>query len=84
MTFLSLMMIIGLRAFGPFDNAHPWIGSMFGDPAESDNSDSAKSEKEQVESTQDDQTLNVLPENVVQPIAVSEGLKSLRGSKTRG
>ena len=74
MTFLSLMMIIGLRAIGPFDNTHPWVGSMFGDPAESGNIDSAKNEKEQVDSTQDDQTLNVLPENIVQPIAVSEGL----------
>ena len=74
MTFLSLMMIIGLRAIGPFDNTHPWVGSMFGDPAESGNIDSVKNEKEQVDSTQDDQTLNVLPENIVQPIAVSEGL----------
>ena len=73
-TFFSLISIIGLRAVGPFDTTHPWIGSMFSVAVEPNSIDSATGEKEQSDSTQDDQTLNVLPENVVQPIAVSEGL----------
>ncbi len=31
LTFLLLMAIIGLRAVGPFDTTHPWVGSFFED-----------------------------------------------------
>ena len=47
------MSIIGLRAVGPFDTTHPWIGSMFSAAVEPDNIDSAMGEKEQADGTQD-------------------------------
>ena len=75
MTFLGLMTIIGLRAVGPFDETHPWIGSMFSHAVtDQETGDDAADQEEQTDAVQQQQSLNVLPENYVQPVTVPERL----------
>ena len=75
MTFVGLMSIIGLRAVGPFDQSHPWIGALFANPAEEQNTDDrATGDETLTKNPQNPQSLNVTPETFVQPVAVPEGM----------
>jgi len=75
MTFVGLMSIIGLRAVGPFDQSHPWIGALFANPAEVQNTDDrATGDETLTENPQNPQSLNARPETFVQPVAVPEGM----------
>ena len=76
MTFIGLMSIIGLRAIGPFDQSHPWIGSLFASPAEEQNTDGrATGDETLTGNPQNPQSLDVTPETFVQPVAVPEGMQ---------
>ena len=74
MTFIGLMSIIGLRAVGPFDQSHPWIGALFANPLEEQNADDRAADESFTEPSQDSRSLNVTSETSVQPVAVPEGL----------
>ena len=74
MTFIGLMSIIGLRAVGPFDQSHPWIGALFVNPLEEQNADDRAADESFTEPSQDSRSLNVTSETSVQPVAVPEGL----------
>ena len=74
MTFIGLMSIIGLRAVGPFDQSHPWIGALFVKPLEEQNADDRAADESFTEPSQDSRSLNVTSETSVQPVAVPEGL----------
>ena len=74
MTFIGLMSIIGLRAVGPFDQSHPWIGALFVNPLEEQNADDRTADESFTEPSQDSRSLNVTSETSVQPVAVPEGL----------
>ncbi|MEC9095024.1 MAG: hypothetical protein VX776_00245, partial [Planctomycetota bacterium] len=74
-TFVGLIAMIGLRAVGPLDQTHPWIGSMFsGAVVDQDLSENAVYEEDQAEAAQQDQSQTVLPQNYIQPVTAPEGL----------
>lgn len=74
MTFVGLMAVIGLRAVGPFDQSHPWIGALFTDLVEQQNSHDRASGEPLSDIPHDSQSSNVISETSVQPVAVPEGL----------
>ncbi len=78
MTFLGLIFIIGLRAVGPLDASHPWIGALLSEAqSEQGLTPSGGGEEDATGRSQADsadQSLDVSPRTTVQPVGVPEDL----------
>ncbi len=73
LTFVCLMAIIVLRAVGPFDANHPWIGALVSDSAEQEQPEAIvdPAEQESVDSADQSQNQSIQP---FRTVAASEDL----------